>query len=1577
MLSRRDDVTGILRRRETLAALEPFAVLALLAIALGLRLYGVNWDDGHLYHPDERFILMSTAAVGINWPLNLAQLFGPQSTLIPDGYSFAYGTFALYLLRLVAVILDAIGNFLGVSILQVPNDPTALRLVGRPISALFDTATVFLVYWIGKRLYDRRVAFLGAVLVTFSVTSIQLSHFYATDTLMTFFVIAAIAASVAVAQGGGARPAIWAGVALGLGLATKFSAAPVLAPIVVAHLVRIWTVDGRFRPRLPSEAEVNRTIELLGLTFVAAAAVFLLAEPAVLFDFSKYVDGIVQQSEMVRRTVDLPYTRQYYGRPAYLYFLQNLVLFGVGIPLGITMIVGWLYVCWRNLIYPRRGELVLLSFLIPYFAITGDFWAKFMRYLLPMVPLLALFAAVALIRLFDWAREARKAEELSPEFVEESLGEWDTTADLSHFDGGSMPLNAPPTVVAPPTTPRPTRHGAWLAVLAIAAIVVVVGFSLFYSLAFDHMYDAPTPPEVGSEWLYQHAPNGSVLATEHWEEGMPVPLDNGGQIQSAETHNFRNVTMPMYDDDTPQKLDTIVQNLSQANYIVFFSNRLYGTVPRMPQRYPMSRRYYEALFGGKLGFTLVEVADRYPNLLGVAFVDDTLHDPGLPVPPLIQHEQIAPITINLGHADESFSVYDHQKVLVFQKTQNLTPDQLRALIGPAPSPGETQFTASTGQSYKSLLLTPAQAAIVQAGGTFSALFNRGDVFNQFPLPVWIVLSVLLGFAGFPLAFPIFRFLPDRGYLVSKTLAVLLLGWTSWLVVSLGLVLATRGEALAVFAGLIILGALAAYAQRSDLKNFWTQRRGLLGIEEAVFWVAFAYDVFVRSLNPDLWHPVLGGEKPMDLAFLTAAIKSPIYPPYDPWFSGGYMNYYYFGQIMVGTLAKVSGIVPTTAYNLIVPLLFALTVGGAFTAALALTHRGNGKPGNDAITAGLLSAMLVCVLGNLGGFLQLVEEFSQLSPIPPRPNGGLLDGVFTAALGVIQFLTLQKPLIVPQDWYWSSTRMLALLGEQGSGSINEFPYFTFLFADLHAHLIALPFTLLVLALAINVVKSGGVLAHLPPLSLGGRGVGFALPAALPREVEPEAWRDRAREILPRLATLGVMGLAVGMLYPTNTWDYPTYLGVLAVALLIPWYLSPGRSLGGLGTVLVRLAVVVVLSQLFYRPFYATFQSFYSGVHLNDEKSTPLWYFMINGLFLVIMLSYLAVEGWRLCRRNGTLRALGLSIRKWDDLPRFIDLRRRLVHKEDTAGLVAIWTILMLALIVALAVLLDTTLSGLLLVLLIATLAIALRRDRPAEDCLVLILFATGVAISFGVEQLTIDGDIGRMNTVFKFYEQIWVLFGVAAAVSLVHLKNYLARFARPGVRAAWLGVIGVFFLMAAIYPVLGTMSRVSNRFDASIPPTLDGMAYMDHAAYTDTDDQSGKSVTVQLSSDKAAILWMQSHVPGTPTILEIQRPIYRWGSRFSIYTGLPTVIGWDWHEKQQRWGYAFMVDQRSQDVARMYGDPSPQLTLALLQHYGVKYIILGQLEQGFYPQARAKFDAMVGTSLTVVYDRDGVRIYEVK
>jgi hypothetical protein len=715
--------------------------------------------------------------------------------------------------------------------------------------------------------------------------------------------------------------------------------------------------------------------------------------------------------------------------------LQNLSLFGVGLPLGLAMIGGWIYAIIRNVRRPRAAELIVLVYVVPYFAITGDFYAKFLRYMLPITPFLAMFAALGLIRLIDLAHGWRIAAlhpelasagpamvRLPPEFVPESPGDDRDLADLRHFDGdgatstshvggdparpngdggrrllasqsspatnGHVALD-PATVSAgwsegldpdlrrraelkglalrdliggvgprpvgdaqriaqtegrspdwfaedradggavvalpsaatemgderafradgwvevpsddepDPDAPTPTPLPAWLARfpsvaafasgrgptwLARSLAAFVLAFTAFYGLAFDHMYDRLSPPVSASEWLYQNAPRGAVIATEHWEEGMPVPLQTSSGQLDAGSEGYQIVTMPMYDDDNAQKLGTIVNNLEQADYVVFFSNRLYGTVPRIPARYPMSRRYYEDLFGGKLGFQLVDVGERYPNLLGVAFVDNTLADPGLPVPLLIQHDRIAPITIDLGHADESFSVYDHQRVLIFQKTQKLTPDQLAALIGPPPAPGTTAPTGQVAQ-YKSLLLTPAQEALVQAGGTFGDQFNRGDLLNRFPLAVWVLVILLVGLGGFPFGFLALRFLPDRGYLLSRTLGTLMFVWLSWVIVSLGLVEATRPVTLAILFVFLALALGAAYLQRDQIAAFVRAHRRLLLAEEGVFWLAFLYDLWIRAQDPDLWHPVLGGEKPMDLAYYTAAARSPIYPPYDPWFAG--------------------------------------------------------------------------------------------------------------------------------------------------------------------------------------------------------------------------------------------------------------------------------------------------------------------------------------------------------------------------------------------------------------------------------------------------------------------------------------------------------------------------------------------------------------------------------------------------------------------------------------------------------------------------------------------------------------------
>ena len=153
------------------------------------------------------------------------------------------------------------------------------------------------------------------------------------------------------------------------------------------------------------------------------------------------------------------------------------------------------------------------------------------------------------------------------------------------------------------------------------------------------------------------------------------------------------------------------------------------------------------------------------------------------------------------------------------------------------------------------------------------------------------------------------------------------------------------------------------------------------------WPGFGF-LLIRALNPDLWHPARSGEKPIDLAFLTAVLKSAAFPPYDPWFAGGYINYYYFGFVFVGALIHLTGIVPTTAYNLAVPTLFALTALGAWGVGYnlialrkatetrrqeavtdcripAVSHpHGSCDVERRAIVTGIIAAVFVVLAGNL-------------------------------------------------------------------------------------------------------------------------------------------------------------------------------------------------------------------------------------------------------------------------------------------------------------------------------------------------------------------------------------------------------------------------------------------------------------------------------------------------------------------------------------------------------------------------------------------------------------------------------------
>ena len=728
---------------------------------------------------------------------------------------------------------------------------------------------------------------------------------------------------------------------------------------------------------------------------------------------------------------------------------------------------------------------------------------------------------------------------------------------------------------------------------------------------------------------------------------------------------------------------------------------------------------------------------------------------------------------------------------------------------------------------------------------------------------------------------------------------------------------------------------------------------------------------------------------MDFAYLNAVIKSTFMPPYDPWFSGGYLNYYYFGQLIVGMLAKLSGIVPAVAYNLAVPTLFALLVGGMWSVGGALLASGEGWPrrsppgvpltnarrssrarGSSAPTAqnegpfwwlfggGLTTAAFVGVVGNLDGGLQLLQGFQRASKLDFQSTIPGVTGIAQALVGLFQVVVQRAP---PPDFdYWRSRAMGGMdpsfidpILKAPSISITEFPFFTFLFADLHAHLIVLPFVGLALALAVQLAVKG--------------------------------WQHT---FWGRIGFLAVFGLVLGAIRWINSWDYPTYLLLAGVGIFIVEVAN--RRLDGWLLVRVGMQSLVVLafSWLFFLPFQSSYELFYAGGVLPSPETTPVGlYLRIHGLFLAALAGFLAYEVFQRFGSLGLFRVGAALWRQRYRLGHAWGLYRRLARRPDPPStLVFIGAAMAIAIVTALALLGAATAGFLLALLGVIAVLFAAEVTQPSHRgpgyLLALGLAGTAALLSLTVEAVKLDipGEVQRMNNVFKIYLQVWVLYAVSAAYGLwwVAGRRFFApsRSGQPanrprGITRLWLAAIVMLFCCALVYPALATPARVADRF-TPLTPTDDGIQYMTQAVYQ---EERG---AVELKWDREAILWLQENVRGAPVILEASTPIYRWGSRVSVYTGLPTVLGWDWHQTQQRWAYRDQIEVRKQDVITLYSTTDLPQTLALLNRYDIAYVYVGPLERLYYPDAGlGKFEEMSTQGLLcIVYRNPKVTIYAV-
>jgi hypothetical protein len=581
-----------------------FKLYLVLLLAIFFRFYGLSWDQGFHLHPDERMITM--VVTELRWPQTPEEwqsLFTPQGVLNP--HFFAYGSFPLYFLKLSGWLF----SFLNPKWLTYD----WINLLGRGISVLADLGVIYLVYLIGKNIWSSRIGLWGAIFYSLAVFPIQAAHFYAVDSLLNIFILTTLYCLLLFYQKPLFKNAVIVGIFFGLSLATKVSATVLLAAIGIALVVDLIFVfikrirQIRLVPKIHQELfsflawlfsafKTPKKEELFRILFscfkyglmitITTIFVFLVFEPYALIDFPTFWRQTQEQRAMTKNAYVFPYTLQYVGTTPYLYHLKNLVFWGMGIPLGIFSILGTLFLVAKMIKeVPQPGKenqeakiVILLSFLLVYFLVVGQFAIKFMRYLLPLYSLLCLFAAWFLFQL----------------------------------------------------------PGIYKKIF----LTLTLGFSLLWAISFITIYSQPNTRVSASNWINKDIPQGSKLAVEHWDDRVPM------------WGNYQFLEMPMYEPDaSASKWQLVEQNLAQADYLILASNRLYVPLPKLTDCkkykvcYPKTAQYYQQLFAGQLGFRKVAEFSSYPtlSLLGLAIIDDS--------------------------ADESFTVYDHPRIIIFKRTK--------------------------------------------------------------------------------------------------------------------------------------------------------------------------------------------------------------------------------------------------------------------------------------------------------------------------------------------------------------------------------------------------------------------------------------------------------------------------------------------------------------------------------------------------------------------------------------------------------------------------------------------------------------------------------------------------------------------------------------------------------------------------------------------------------------------------------------------------------------------------------------------------------------------------------------------
>ena len=788
----------------------------------------------------------------------------------------------------------------------------------------------------------------------------------------------------------------------------------------------------------------------------------------------------------------------------------------------------------------------------------------------------------------------------------------------------------------------------------------------------------------------------------------------------------------------------------------------------------------------------------------------------------------------------------------------------------------------------------------------------------------------MGVLAFPLSFLLLSRLPDRGYAFSKPLALLLAAYVLWILGLTGSVLnVAQTVAGILLAGTALFGWLY-YRRWPELEAFLKAQWRYILLVEGLFLVTFLAWLFIVSEAPGINHT----EKPMDFAFLTSILQSASFPPGDPWLAGHSISYYYFGHFIMALPMKLAGITSNVGYNLALATLPALVVIGALGLTYNLVRLSGGSFRSGIIT-GLLASLLITVMGNLEGLLELIQV-----------RGWGSEG-FWQWVGIKDLGGTAGAGLFPDTnwWWWRATRVIDTLKDGASldYTITEFPFFSFLLGDLHSHVLALPFVLLTLALALNLYR-------------GRELIGL-------RWLLHHPWQALA------------MSLCFGALAFINSWDFPVYAGILAaVTLARAWrdqcarQPSPSDQAGAQQSIsdgvaalrrafassVLFLVPILAIAVLLFLPFYIDLTSQVSGILPYLGPSTrPLHFALVMGLPALLGLTFLWPQARRIFHPLPVEAPIIVLVVAEAAVPLVLWLILASTWGVVTQGLEGLPTMLAVRTVSVLPLLALAGLAGYL------AMHRSIRGDN-GTNVFSLLLLAAAFFLLAGAELYHLADFFGnRMNTVFKVYYQAWLLLGIVGAYGIycwfaefrtLHRKSKLPR-------TAWTGALAVLLVFALYYSAGAALDRTGlfREGHSYQDNTLDGLAY----------------IKGQSRAEYAAITWLRDEA-ASGNLVEAVGDDYSEYGRVSAATGRPAVLGWKGHEHQWR-GATRIFEGREEDIARIYQDPDPNVVRKLLDRYDVRYVYLGHRERAKYgidrlPAAEGVLETAFSRGDVIIYRR---------